>query len=158
MEKLGVKICCVLAVLLFTLLIPLAQATPPTTAEGTWTYTQAITSARYADGNLILTVTENRVWIGTFEGTSAPDVIRGVIHSNGKLTFDGLINFEGTVGTASGTLVIHVSGRGTLSEFYGQWVILSGAGGLANLRGQGAFSLEGPNVVQYTGQIHFELD
>ena len=153
MEKYGVKMYCVLAVLLSTLLIPVVQATPSTTIEGTWTYSiLSLDSYRLAGPNQILSVTETGNWGGDFEGTSTM-VVSGVYHSTRFLTFQGLIYFTGEVNGISGTLVIRYSGKITSGELYGHWVIISGAGGLANLHGQGTLSGTDP-ALQYSGQVH----
>jgi len=70
-------------------------------------------------------------------------------------------DFEGTVMGKEGTLVIQLVGWRYLPEdWYGQWLIISGTGELANLRGQGiwwgpGFGAEGPDIF-YSGQIHFD--
>ena len=158
MEKYGVKMYCVLAVLLSTLLIPVVQATPPTTVEGKWSYLMTVDSARLAGGNLFLKVTETGIWEGGFEGTSTM-VVSGVLHSNGYLNFQGVIYFDGSVLGKVGTLVISYTGKVTpTSEIISQWVIQSGTGGLANLRGQGTFSGVGAIDLLYSGQVHFKPD
>lgn len=159
MEKLGVKKCCVLAVLLSTLLIPMVQATKPTTVEGDWTYGYDVFEIiKQADGNTIVYVEEHGTWTGDFVGTSKM-VVSGVIHSKGFITFEGVINFDGSVLNKDGTLVIHYTGKVTSAgEIISQWVIQSGTGELANLRGQGTFISGEDYDVDYSGQIHFEPD
>ena len=130
------------------------HATPPTTASGEWTYYLVSWDYRMADGNMIFTGTEHSTWTGTFVGES-DDVFKGVIHSSGFLTYQIHIYFEGMVESKSGTLVILVNGAETAdgSSVWGQWVILSGTGDLANLHGQGKYSGIGGDLL-YSGQIH----
>jgi len=160
MGKMGVKFC-VLAVLLSMLLIPVVQATayaraPPTAAEGTWTY--IITDfkvIKQVGGNTFVSAEETGTWTGTFIGTSKM-VVSGVIHSDGLLTFHGLIYFEGTVGGVDGTLVIRYSGKVMpTGELTGHWVIQSGTGDLVNLRGRGTLGGLGYDLT-YSGQVHFK--
>ena len=151
---------CVLAVLLSTLFIPVVQATPPTTVGGTWTYTIDFSTwrQRAAGGNTFVSVTEYGTWTGYFSGTSKMDV-SGVFHSNGYLNFQGVIYFDGSVLGKAGTLVIRYTGKvteGGVGEIISQWVIISGTGGLANLRGQGTFSGVGATNLLYSGQVHFK--
>ena len=65
---------------------------------------------------------------------------------------------------ASGTMVMSVNGSKptSLSEWQGRWVIVSGAGELETLRGQGNWWGLGwlgdpdvPGVISYDGQVHF---
>jgi len=151
---------CIVA-LLSTLSIPAVHATPPTTASGDWTYTPTIIDERWADGNLFRYGEEDSVWHGTFEGES-DDVFTVVIHPSGFRNVKGLIYFTGTVPGLtgeSGSLVIRFVGEGTPPPvtWSGEWVILRGTGGLANLRGQGIW-WGPPRDVDYLGQIHFEPD
>ena len=162
MEKLGFKMYCVLAVLLSTFLIPVVQATPSMTVGGTWTYGYTgFVVIKQADGNSIVSVTEHGDWTGDFVGASEM-VVSGVIHSKGFITFEGVINFDGSVLDKVGTLVIHYSGKVTSAgEIVSHWVIQSGTGELANLHGQGTLSgaPAGPgDILQYSGQIHFKTN
>lgn len=58
--------------------------------------------------------------------------------------------FEGTAGGHEGTLVFSLVAFGP--KDLGQWTILKGTGGLANLRGQGLSYTDGT----YDGQVHFD--
>ena len=140
MEKMGVKFCA-LAVLLSTLLIPVVQATPSIAVGGDWKYGYTgFEIIKLADGNAIVSVTEHGDWSGDFVGVSEM-VVSGVIHSKGFITFEGVINFDGSVLNKDGTLIIRYAGKVTSAgEIISQWVIQSGTGDLANLRGQGTLS------------------
>jgi len=156
-----------LALVLTLVLVPavIALATPPTIVSGTWYYTPWIASTRFADGNMFMeaytSVPPDR-WEGTFDGTSV-DEYKGVIHPTGAWNADGVALFDGVVGGREGTLVIEFVGKKTDAEadWSGKWVILSGTGELANLRGQGTWWGPGaPGVgiegsVEYSGKIHF---
>lgn len=141
--------------LVSVLLMPAVHATPPTTAEGKWTYVPTIINERKADGNTFKYGEETATWSGTFVGTSY-DVFVVVVHPSGLATCPyGLINFVGTVNGKEGTLVINFVGQKPGSIWYGQWVIISGTGELANLRGQGTWW--GPPLkMDYSGDIHFD--
>ena len=147
--------------LLSMLPIPV-HATPPIPVEGTFDYTFEITSERWADGHWFITATEWETWEGDFAGLSVAIFRVGWFNfPEGPLNVWLRSNFEGTVMGREGTLVIQLVGWRYLPEdWYGQWVIISGTGGLANLRGQGTwwgpgFGAEGPDIF-YLGQIHFD--
>ena len=68
-------------------------------------------------------------------------VVSGVWHSKSFITFRGLIYFTSSADGVKGTLVIRYTGKETpAGEIISQWVIQSGTGDLANLRGQETFS------------------
>jgi len=158
---------CMLA-LLSTLSISV-HATPPTPASGTWTYEPTVEITKVADGNMFMSGDEVSTYqYGTFVGTSY-DVFTAVVHPSGFVTCEGLISFSGTVGEngESGTMVILFVGKQSAETglWSGQWVILSGTEGLANLHGQGTWGGPGfPNHLVnpgepdlwYSGQIHFD--
>ena len=152
-----------LSVILSMLLIP-ALAGPPTAAAGVWKYTPYIVAVRVADGNTFLETFEEGEWTGTFEGESTEDG-HVVIHTSGFWSFRGTVSFsQVTVAGKSGTLEMSVVGKrpDVFTDWQGKWVILSGTGDLATLRGQGTWWGPGsPGVGQqgdiyYAGQIHFE--
>jgi hypothetical protein len=157
-----------LALVLTLVLVPavITQATPPTIASGEWYYTPFIKDMRFADGNMFMEAyTEDPPdrWTGTFVGNSE-DIYKGVIHPTGAWNAMGVAHFYGVVGEREGTLVIWFVGKKSDMEadWSGKWVILSGTGGLANLRGQGTWWGAGapePGVegyVEYSGKIHFD--
>ncbi|MCK4478391.1 hypothetical protein KAU88_07685 [Candidatus Bathyarchaeota archaeon] len=154
---------CIVAFL--TLSTPV-HATPPTTVSGTVNYTFSVEEMREADGNLFLYAIEWEDWMGDFEGTAEAFFRVEVFSSAGfwnvwlRSTFTGIVNGE------SGTLVIQLVGKKPLGEdWYGQWVIINGEGGLADLRGQGTWGgpgwrsdikIPGDPDLWYEGQIHFD--
>jgi hypothetical protein len=141
-----------------------AHAGPPKPAEGLWRYKPSIVDVRIADGNTFFTTTEEGEWTGTFVGTSSEEG-KVVIHRSGFWSFNGLVFFDAvTVDGKSGTLVMSAVGKraDVFADWQGKWVILSGTGDLASLRGQGTWWGPGaPEVEQwgdiyYSGKIHFE--
>lgn len=142
--------------------MPALHATPPTPVSGTFDYTFEITDERWADGHYFFEATEWETWEGDFEGT-AVSFFRVVWFNfdSGPLNVWLRADFEGTVMGREGTLVIQLVGWRYLPEDWsGQWVIISGTGELANLRGQGiwggpGFGAPGPDI-WYSGQIHFD--
>ena len=148
---------CIVALL--TLSIPV-HATPPTTVSGTVDYTFEGTGIREADGNTFLYAIEWETWVGDFEGTAVAVFRVGMFSSAEFWNVWLRSTFTGTVLGESGTMVIQLVGKKPAGEdWYGEWVILSGTDGLANLRGQGTwwgpgFGAVGPDIF-YEGKIHF---
>ena len=140
-----------------------ASASPPTTAGGLWQYQPFILEARTAGCNMFLHTFENGLWTGTFEGTSTEDG-KVVVHCSGAWSFNAIVSFEGEVDGKVGTLTMSVGGSAPdeFTDWQGRWVILSGTGELANLRGQGTWWGPGaPDVglwgdIYYGGKVHFE--
>ncbi len=139
-------------------------AGPPTAAEGLWQYKPTIDGIREADGNTFLKTSEEGKWTGTFTGDSTEDG-HVVIYSTGFWSFRATVSFsQVTVDEKSGTLEMRVVGSrpDAGSDWQGFWVILSGTGELATLRGQGTWwgpGAPGPGEwgdIYYGGQIHFE--
>lgn len=106
----------VLSAALMTLLLfaPVAGAAgPPVTGAGTGTVASLeITSAREAGGNVIQDRTLTGTVTGTLEG-SFEQHVRGVIHGDRLVTFQGTLTFTGTLeGCGEGTITLGVSGHG----------------------------------------------
>jgi hypothetical protein len=154
-----------LSVILSMLSVP-ALAESPTAASGDWYYMPSIVSVRVAGGNTFIESTEEGIWTGTFEGESreAGHVAR---HRSGFVSFRATVSFDDvTVDGKSGTLQMRVVGEkpDASSDWQGKWVILSGTGELATLRGHGTWWGPGYNPllpdewgeIHYGGQIHFE--
>ena len=152
-------IVCMVA-LLSTLWMPAVHATTPIPVSGTWSWTLSDPSWRYADGNAFLSAVEHDTLTGTFEGTGeGPFTV--VFHPEGFATGKGRTLWTVTVlEEYSGTLEIRWTGntKNDLGWWWFMWVILSGTGDLANLRGQGTCWGPGPEGCAISGQIHFEPD
>jgi hypothetical protein len=142
-----------------------ALAGPPEDAEGVWCYLPDLATwvvEKDAGGNQFITVTENSVWTGTFDGASV-DHCSAVFHRSGFSQGSCEISFDSvTVGGKTGALemffVTRVPNAAT-------WVITGGSGELKDLRGQGTVWGTGwqgdPNVcgeLYYSGKIHFKHD
>jgi hypothetical protein len=164
MRKLSLTLLAALMILVASALAMPVQAGPPTPAEGLWQYQPFILDVKEAGCNTFLTTFENGMWTGTFEGTSTEDG-KVVIHCSGAWSFNAIVSFsEVTVDGREGTLTMSVGGGqpDEDSDWEGRWVILSGTGELATLRGQGIWWGPGaPDVgvwgdIYYSGQIHFE--
>jgi len=153
--------------ILLVLSIP-ALADPPENAEGVWGYFPVLADApKEAGCNTFLPTYDEADWTGTFEG-EATDYGTVVIHCNGKVSYKGTSSFVGEVhgesGTRSGTLEMSSVGKccDENGHWKGQWVILSGTGELATLRGEGTWfgpgagGLYNYGEVGYEGNIHFE--
>jgi len=140
-----------------------AAASPPTSASGTFTYTSStFNSVRQAGGNTIIDLSATVSYTGTFSGTST---VQGtlIFHPDGTANFHDVETFTGTVSGVPGTVTFNLAGTGSMAppagSFQGTDVIVSGTGGLANLRGVLSevgtvpAALPGP-LGTYTGQIH----
>ena len=129
-----------------------AGATSMIPASGTFVDVAISTQIRTADGNLILTQTITQTLMGTFTGTASQHSTT-VVHPSGAANFFGAEMCTCAVAGKSGNLLIGFSGTmAPNGSFEGQFVILSGTGGLANLNGRG--TIQSPN--NYTGVIHFD--
>ncbi len=140
-----------------------AAASLPTSASGTFTYTSStFNSVRQAGGNTIIDLSATVSYTGTFSGTST---VQGtlIFHPDGTANFHDVETFTGTVNGVPGTVTFNLAGAGSMAppagSFKGTDVIVSGTGGLANLRGVLSevgtvpAPLPGP-LGTYTGQIH----
>ena len=147
---------------------PLAQASKPISASGTWSWITPSTYfdvSKVANGKTFISADADEVFTGTFDGT-AYDVFTMTIHSKGFITGRGRTLFTGIVLGKSGTLRIQWVGNTKNDEgmWWFVWIILSGTGELANLHGQGTCwgpGPAGPGVwggVDYTGNIFFAPD
>ena len=139
----------------------------PTPVSGSFDYTFQVTGDRLADGNYFLYATEWENWEGDFTGTSVA-VFRVEMFRSGFWNVWLRSTFTGTVNGKSGTAVIQLLGKKPSGEdWYGQWVVISGTGELANLRGRGTWwgpgyrsdtKAPGDPDIYYSGQIHFKPD
>ncbi|HSR31854.1 MAG TPA: DUF3224 domain-containing protein, partial [Anaerolineae bacterium] len=141
-----------------------ALAGPPEEAGGDWSYyAEPLGDPKVAGCNMFVPAYSEGVWTGTFVGVTT-EVGVVVLHCSGKASFSGTLSFEGEVAGKSGTM--EMSAVGTCCDeqghWQGQWVILSGTEGLANLRGQGAWfgpgagGFNAPGKLEYAGNYHFE--
>ncbi len=140
------------------LLAPLAHGTTPIAASGTITPIQSLGDViLVADGNTFFHHNDAHTLTGTLAGTTSEDVTIIVNLSTGQGTLSGLLFFTGTANGVSGTAVLQLVGVVKVPTIQGSFAIISGDGGLANLRGQGTFVF--PNAFiggAYSGQIHFD--
>jgi hypothetical protein len=129
-----------------------AGATSLVPASGTFVDVVTSTQVRMADENLIITQTISQTLMGTFTGTASQRATT-VVHRTGAANFFGAETCTCSVAGKTGSLVIGFSGTSAPNgSFEGQFVIVSGTGGLANLNGRG--TIQSPNF--YTGVIHFD--
>ncbi len=148
-----------LLLLVPALLISTVHATQPAPASGDFLLVgRGIPEMRFADGNTILNLSVTYALTGGFNGTFV-DTEKEIIRPTGEGTFQGRGTFTGTVNGISGTLVFSMAGtfNASIATARGQFVILSGTGGLSNLRGRGTLEESGPKGT-YSAQIHFDPD
>jgi hypothetical protein len=125
------------------LLAPAANATTVTPAAGTFTTT--VTSQVLiltSDGNTAFNLAGTIVVTGTFSG-SGPIAFTLLVRATGQDNFLGQFTCFCMVAGQSGSIVIGFTATGVFgvgNSLSGQYTILSGTGGLANLQGQGPFS------------------
>ena len=125
------------------LLLPDAQ-TPTREAAGMWLYfpygvVPGAPPPKVVGGDTFVPSYEEGLWTGTFDGIST-EIGQVVIHSSGSVSFNSTITLEVSVEGQSGTLVMEVAGTGpdmVGSSWTGKWVLLSGTGALADVRGHG---------------------
>ncbi len=145
------------AVILSALLIPTVLAEKHIAVSGIWAWGATDFSFRYANGNTFVSATEHDTFTGTFDGTGEGPFTM-TIHPKGHITGSGRTVFTGTVDGHSGSCVIMWVGntKNDLGYWGFKWIIISGTGGLANLRGSGYCWGPGPSGVTMTGKIHFD--
>ena len=165
-----------------------ALAGPPDNAQGYWYYIPTkdpFPGAKFADGNMFLTIEDDGYWTGTFNGdvdcsvvalqedvlaencAVSTDIGWVVIHSNDSWFYRGIVSLDPvTVDGKTGALEMRVSGSrpDALAEWDGKWVITGGTGPLKGLRGRGTWwglgylGGEDYGVIPYSGNIHFESE
>ena len=164
----------VVTMILVCTLLPMvstaAYATPSTEVAGDLDYWFQVTGMREAGPNIFMDATEQETW------REAEDMAGMAGYGNSVFTVGmfaaGFWNvwlrceFEGVVDGKEGTLLIQMVGKKPLGEdWYGQWVILSGTGELANAHGRGTWwgpgyrdEVKDPDSPDcyYSGQIHFD--
>src|SRR5437867_12315847 len=122
------------------LLAPLAHSTTPIAASGIITPIQSLGDAiRVADGYTFFHHNDAHTLTGTLAGTTSEDVTIIVNLSTGQGTLSGLLFFTRTAHGVSGTAVLQLVGVVKVPTIQGSFAIISGDGGIANLRGHGTF-------------------
>jgi hypothetical protein len=103
---------------LLVLAAPAGAAGPPQQGSGEGVITIAdIEFVREAGGNSVQNREIHGTVTGTLEGTFVQEV-RGVVHPNGHVTFQGTMTFTGTVGECGeGTVTLGLSGHGQAGAF-----------------------------------------
>jgi hypothetical protein len=142
--------------LTLALAIPASAASPLQQATGSGVFTQLIiVSSEFAGPNRIEVREISGQVLGDLTGTWTQEV-RGVIHPNGQVTFQGTWSFTGVVGTCGiGTISGTLSGKGSAGAF----PITSATARVTNqpsntvpVVGQGVIDQQGPFVtydIQY---------
>ncbi len=171
MLKTKKKLFVLLALIIVLSLMSIPTCTPTAEeidAEGVWSYLPAGPPVEDVVGPYtFMTISDAGDWTGTITG-SADDFGEVAIHSSGPWYYNGTVPFDSvTVNGRTGGLVISVYGSrpNAGAEWDGTWVIISGKGDLAGLRGQGTWEGPGwqgdpkvPGEVYYSGSIYFEFD
>jgi len=138
------------------LLLPTASAITPTTITGTFTFigNQLITT-KTAGPNTLVTSTITLALAGGLSGTI--DQTSTALTTAQGLTVDvgqTRLAFTGTAAGASGTLLFASTANTAGGAFHGHFTILSGTGGLTNLRGEGTFIVTSMSGGTYTLQVN----
>lgn len=138
-------------------------ATPPTEVSGIFDMAViTVTGSRTAGPNTFIYGTDVEVWQDDLVGVGKTEWVVRMVHASGVVTFSSLGVFTGTVlGSDEGTMEYRLTGQIPPGggDWYGQWVILGGTGGLANVRGQGTWWGPGMGFDPdhwYEGQVHFD--
>src|SRR5579864_112398 len=125
------------------LLVPAVQATTVTPSAGTFTTTvTSLVPVLTADGNSVSDLAGTIVVTGTFSG-SGPISFSLLVRATGQDNFLGHFTCFCTVAGQTGSIVIGFTATGIFgvgNSVSGQYTIVSGTGGLANLQGTGPFS------------------
>ena len=146
------------AVILSALLMTTVLAKKHIPVSGGWSWGVDDWMERYADGNTHIAATELDDFNGTFEGKDIGP-FKMTWHPNGFIAGSSKTVFTGSVNGHSGTCVIMWVGKTINDQFWWsfKWIIISGTGGLTNLRGKGTcYGPGGPSGVTMTGWIHFD--
>ena len=147
----------ILLVLPAILLLPAVYATKPASSNGTFTITNVMpVSSKTAGGNTFTTADLTFALTGVFSGKVVETATTQLTTASGHIVDvgGGTATFTGTVNGASGTLAFLIVGNNSGGVFHGHFTIISGTGGLANLRGEGTFQSTSPTTGTYTAQLH----
>lgn len=120
---------------------------------------------RESGPNIFMDAVEHEVWRGDMAGAGNSEFTVGMFAA-GFWNVWLRCEFEGVVDGKEGTLLVQLVGKKPLGQDWsGQWVILGGAGELANAHGGGIWwgpgyrsdeKVRGDPDCYYSGQIHFE--
>ena len=132
-----------------------AAASPPTEGSGAGAVVVRVpTETRTADGNTIQVRETDGVVTGAFDGTFQ-QVVRGVIHKDGFVTFHGFMTFTGVAGDCgAGTITLEVEGRGfAAGVIEGRLRTIDQASNTIDVHVIGTFQ-ETLTAITYEGQFH----
>jgi Protein of unknown function (DUF3224) len=166
-RKILLTVLALAVVLLATPYIGMAHATSSTTVSGVDTLLQEdqlkVIPLRDGYQIMVFAVTE-RWWGDNFDATGSTTksiwltydlVLPPPLPLDYKIYIIETLTFQGTVLGKSGTFIMALYLHFSSTEVGGCWVILSGTGGLAHLRGQGTISSPAPYYYTFAGQVHF---
>ena len=137
-----------------------AAASPPTSAQGTFTYlASTFDGVRVEGGNTIINNLRATVsYTGTFSGTST---LHGklVLHADGTANFHDVETFTGTVDGVSGTVTLSLEGATNPNGVVNATdTVLRATGALTDLHGVldlvGTVPSPSGPVGSYSGQFH----
>ncbi len=145
---------------MLVVLMPAATfAAEPQLVQGSFDFAVvAVTSARSADGNLLITQTLRGHFTGDVTG-SVDELEQLVVHPTGEVGFKGTDFCSCTFAGRSGAFVDSFDGRvGTDGQLTGSVRSISSSGGLAGLHFEGnlAGPTTGPNSGTYSVRLHFD--
>ena len=148
-----------LVLLALSPLAPAAHGTTPTEGSGTLQATSLTPlGERIAGPNVFFSEANTITITGTLLGTLDCQV-RGLVRPIGEGTARIICTFTGTVQGHSGTAVLRANETFAGDSANGRFVLAEGTGDLANLHGQGSFTL---NFVTgagtYSGRFQFAPD
>jgi hypothetical protein len=137
-----------------------SYASPPTAVSGTATIINYVVgSPRSAGGMTFQGYTNDVLVVGDEIGTGHV-IGRYTIRADGSGLFNETETFTGSVlGSAQGTCVLDNAGTfNSDGTAQGRSVVKNGTGGLAGIHGVSTFQTSpiDPNLVTYSGQVHFD--
>ena len=148
-----------LVLLALSPLAPAAHGTTPTEGSGTLQVIDLTPGdGRLAGPNAVFSEANTFTTTGTLLGTLVCQV-SGLVRPTGEGTAHATCTFTGTVQGHSGTAALRVNETFAGDSAQGLFVLAEGTGDLANLHGQGSFTL---NFVtgagSYSGRFQFAPD
>ena len=147
--------------MLVALALPAASVASTEPAAGTFVEgPETITRRQVADGNLIVYLTREVAFTGTYTGVGQAEE-RIVIHKDGSTNATIFVEFTGLACGRPATLEFLIVGQGQLDEnletgtIAGNWTVIdSGRTDSRTLRGEGKFSGLAGVAGTYEGQAH----